>query len=219
MSTLRLSAVVCSYLNVMAIGALLLAAPASVAQQHADDHHHKAQPEHQHDHKHKHDQAPQQHQHEHDHEHDDFSSPGAHVHGQATLTIVLEGNEAMLALQSAAYNIVGFEHTPTTAEQRQEIAVALDVLRQGKWFAINSQAGCDLTDADANTDLTSSVATQHADFYANISLICQQPARFNELTVTLFNLVPSLERVSVQWVINGQQGATNLSLANNKVAF
>ncbi len=216
MSHLRFATVVYSGLNVIALGALLMAAPGSFAQQH--NHQHKEHSEDKLDvkqhHQHEHDQV-----HQHDHEHDDFSSPGAHVHGQATLTIVLEGNEAMLALQSAAYNIVGFEHAPTNAEQRQEIAVAMDVLRQGKWFSINPQAGCDLTDADANTDLTSPVASTHADFYANISLVCQQPARFNELTVSLFNLVPSLERMTVQWVINGQQGAANLTLANNKLAF
>lgn len=216
MAQCRLGSAVNSCLNMIAAGALLLAAPVSLAQPHDHKQPHQHATAHQHDHQHEHEH---EHEHEHDHDHDDFSSPGTHVHGAATLTLVLEGNEAMLALQSAAYNIVGFEHAPNNAEQRQEIAVALDVLRQGKWFAINPQAGCDLTDADANTDLTAEVSSKHGDFYANISLICQQPARFNELTLTLFNLVPSLEKVTVQWVINGQQGASELSLANNKVTF
>jgi hypothetical protein len=195
MSLFRLTTLAYYCANVLVVGGLLLASPTLIA-------HQKDQP----------------HQHEHEHD-DDFTSPGTHVHGLATLTIVLEGNEAMVALQSAAYNIVGFEHAPNNNEQHQEIAAALEILREGNWFTINPEAGCELSEADANTDLTAKVSSKHADFYANISLICQQPARFNELTVGLFNLVPSLEKITVQWVINGQQGATELSLAGNAVIF
>ena len=207
MSNFRLGTAVGCWLSALTVGALLLTPQLALAQQHE---HQQAE----HDHKHDHD-----HKHEHKHEHDEFNSPGTHVHGEAMLTLVLEGNEAMVALQSAAYNIVGFEHAPKTSEQRQEIATALDVLRQGKWFAINPQAGCDVAQSDANTDLTAKVNSKHGDFYANISLVCQQPARLNEMTVSLFNLVPSVEKITVQWVINGQQGATELSLANNTVTF
>lgn len=202
MAFLRFSAATRCWLQVITLGAALVATPMALAQQTG------ATDEHQHDHKHGH-----------EHGEDDFGSPGTHVHGQATLTIVVEGNEAMVALQSAAYNIVGFEHAPNNAEQRQEINAALDILRQGNWFSINPQAGCDVGEADANTDLTAKVSSKHSDFYANISLVCQQPARFNELTVSLFNLVPTLETISVQWVINGQQGATDLSLAKSSVSF
>tara|TARA_R110002126_G_scaffold16527_31_gene66113 strand:+ start:8119 stop:8736 length:618 start_codon:yes stop_codon:yes gene_type:complete len=184
---------------------LVLSSPYAVAHSKTSSHHHQDQ--------HTADE------HEHEHEHDEFSSPGTHVHGLAGLTLVLEGNELMLALQSAAYNIVGFEHSPKNAEQRQEINAALEVLRQGTWFSINSQAGCDVTEGDANTDLVADVSSAHGDFYANISLLCQQPARFDTLTVNLFNLVPSLEKISVQWVINGRQGAAELSLTNNSISF
>ncbi|MAD75270.1 MAG: hypothetical protein CML20_10850 [Rheinheimera sp.] len=202
MAFLRFSAATRCWLQVITLGAALVATPMALAQQTG------ATDEYQHDHKHGH-----------EHGEDDFGSPGTHVHGQATLTIVVEGNEAMVALQSAAYNIVGFEHAPNNAEQRQEINAALDILRQGNWFSINPQAGCDVGEADANTDLTAKVSSKHSDFYVNISLVCQQPARFNELTVSLFNLVPTLETISVQWVINGQQGATDLSLAKSSVSF
>ena len=205
MAFFRFNTATSCWLQAIALGGALLAPSLALAQPPNKQHDH--QQEHQHEHE-------QQHQHD-----DDFSSPGMHVHGQATLTIVVEGNEAMVALQSAAYNIVGFEHAPNNAEQRQEIAAALDILRQGNWFSVNPQAGCDVGDADANTDLTAEVSSKHSDFYANISLICQQPARFNELTVGLFKLVPTVETISVQWVINGQQGATELSLVNNTVSF
>jgi hypothetical protein len=200
MANFRFSTAVSRWFGIMAIGALL-SAPLTTMAQHDNPHQHAEHEPHSVD------------------DNDDFSSPGTHVHGQATLTMVLEGNEAMLQLQSAAHDIVGFEHAPNNAEQRQKVAAALEVLRQGKWFAINAQAGCELSEVDADSDLTSQLASEHVDFYANVSLICQQPSRLNELTVTLFNMAPSLEGVAVQWVINGQQGAADLNSASNRVNF
>lgn len=181
-------------------------------------------PAHQHEHAHdketaKRDGHTHDHEHHHEHDSDDFTQLGAHVHGAASLTLVLEGNELQLALQSAAFNIVGFEQAPTTAEQKQEVALALDNLAQGSWFTLNSDANCEIQGGDANTDLTEPGYSGHGDFYANISLLCQRPALLQHIELGLFTLTPSLEKIAVQWVINGQQGAGSATLNNNKVQF
>lgn len=174
-------------------------------------------------HSHQHDSAKSEsHPHQHDHQHDhvgDFTQLGAHVHGVATLTMVLEGNELQLALQSAAYNIVGFEHAPSTAEQKQEVALALDNLSQGAWFTLNREANCEIQSGESNTDLTASGYTGHGDFYANISLLCQRPAMLQQVDLGLFSLTPALEKIDVQWVINGQQGAATATLSNSAIRF
>jgi len=145
-------------------------------------------------------------------------SLGAHVHGQALLTLVLEGNELLLAFQSAAQSVVGFEHKPASLEQKQEVAAAIAVFKQADWFAINADANCELTSADASTDLTELHASKgHADFYASYQLLCQRPARLNELQLSIFNLLPALQNLEVQWVINGAQGATKTTLSNSTV--
>uniref|UniRef100_A0A486XJ97 Predicted zinc-binding protein n=1 Tax=Rheinheimera sp. BAL341 TaxID=1708203 RepID=A0A486XJ97_9GAMM len=161
------------------------------------------------------------HNHEHDHEHDDDAMAfGAHVHGHAILTLVLEGNEMQLAFQSAAQSVVGFEHKPRTPEQQQEVAAAIAVFNQGDWFSVNADANCELTLAEASTDLTELQANSgHADFYANYQMLCQRPASLSELQLNLFQLLPALQHMDVQWVINGQQGATKTSLANSTVRF
>jgi len=172
-----------------------------------------------HDHEHAHDEA-HEHDHKHDHDHDDdFTQLGAHVHGAATLTLVLEGNELQLALQSAAYNIVGFEHAPKSSEQKQEVALALDNLAQGNWFTLSTEANCEIQTSDANTDLTEPGYTGHGDFYANISLLCQRPALLQQLELSLFSLTPALEKVDVQWVLNGQQGAASTTLSSGPLRF
>ena len=159
--------------------------------------------------------------HNHDHEHDDDAMAfGAHVHGHAILTLVLEGNEMQLAFQSAAQSVVGFEHKPRTPEQQQEVAAAIAVFNQGDWFSVNADANCELTLAEASTDLTELQANSgHADFYANYQMLCQRPASLSELQLNLFQLLPALQQMDVQWVINGQQGATKTSLANSTVRF
>ncbi|GHG73937.1 hypothetical protein GCM10010919_27220 [Alishewanella longhuensis] len=203
------------------VAAHTVADSSSPAQQHKHQH-----DKHQHDKhtdEHKHAQAePHTHHHNHEHEHDhdsDFTQLGAHVHGAATLTLVLEGNELQLALQSAAYNIVGFEHAPSSTEQKQEVALALDNLAQGAWFALNREASCEIQGGDANTDLTEPGYSGHGDFYANISLLCQRPAMLQQLDLGLFSLTPALEKIAVQWVLNGKQGAAAATLSNSAIRF
>lgn len=150
-------------------------------------------------------------------QHDEAVS-GPHVHGQAQLTIVLEGNEMQLAFESAAHSIVGFEHKPVNSEQNQEVAAAIAVFKQAQWFSFNSDANCELAAADASTDLTELHASAgHADFYANYQLLCQRPARLSELQLSIFNLIPMLQQVDVQWVLNGRQGAATATLANSSL--
>ncbi|MDP4944792.1 MAG: DUF2796 domain-containing protein [Alishewanella sp.] len=156
---------------------------------------------------------------EHSHEADDFTQLGTHVHGVASLTLILEGNELQLALQAAAATIVGFEHAPRTAEQKQELTLALDILSQGQWLNLSKDANCEIQGSDASTDLTERTYSGHGDFYANISFLCQRPALLQQLDVSLFNLLPSLQTMDVQWVLNGQQGAAKATLGNSQVRF
>lgn len=171
-----------------------------------------------------HEQSTTEHKHDHQHvadEHDDeLVSLGAHVHGHAVLTLVLEGNEMQLAFQSAAQSVVGFEHKPSTAEQKQEVAAAIEVFNQGEWFSFNNDANCELAMAEASTDLTELQANEgHADFYANYQLLCQRPARLNELNLRIFELLPALQHMDIQWIINGQQGASQAALSSSTVRF
>lgn len=169
--------------------------------------------------------AGQQHQNEHQHQHDDehqdgFDALGAHTHGHGVLTVVLEGNEMQLAFESAAYSIVGFEHKPVSTEQQQEVAAAIEVFNQGQWFRFNAEASCELAQADASSDLTEPHANEgHADFYANYQLLCQSPARLTSVALDIFKLVPALEQVDVQWIINGQQGAAKATLSNSLITL
>jgi hypothetical protein len=157
---------------------------------------------------------------EHDEHDSEISAFGAHVHGQALLTVVLEGNEMQLAFQSAAQSVVGFEHKPQTSEEKQEVAAAIAIFETAQWFNVNTDANCERASADASTDLNQPHAKEgHAEFYANYQLLCQRPARLTELQLGIFNLLPALEQIDVQWIINGQQGKAKAVLGSSTVRF
>ena len=87
----------------------------------------------------------------------DVDTPGvrsveAHVHGDAELGIVLEGNRVTVELESPLYNVLGFESAPGTDEQREAVRVAEVRLRDpGSLFTFDARANCvpQIVDEDA----------------------------------------------------------------------
>jgi len=89
-------------------------------------------------------------QHDHDHDHDEFRQHGAHVHGVGQLDVVLDGAYVLMDLTLPGADVVGFEHQPTTPEDEQAVAAALEQLRAaGELFLFPEAAECRLDGADA----------------------------------------------------------------------
>ncbi len=141
-----------------------------------------------------------------EHQHEEH---GSHTHGQAVLTFVLEGNEAELAFATPTVNIVGFEHQAKDEAQRQLVQKMIADFTNANWFSFDEQANCTVTGTDISSDLTAERTTQpqHADLNANYTLVCQNPARLQALTLDLATIAAGVEKVSVQWIVNGEQGA------------
>lgn len=138
---------------------------------------------------------------------------GSHSHGQAVLTFVLEGNEAELAFATPTVNIVGFEHQTKNDAERQLVEKMLADFTQAGWFSFSPAANCVVSGTDISSDLTAQRVTtpQHADLNANYTLVCQNPARLQQLSLDLASIAAGVEKVSVQWIINGEQGAADWS--------
>ena len=67
----------------------------------------------------------------------------AHVHGKASLNLVLDGQSLFIEFESPAYNLVGFEHEPKDQIQQKEVQDTLSLLsRPRKVFGFSAQAGC-----------------------------------------------------------------------------
>ena len=84
----------------------------------------------------------------------------AHEHGAATLDAVIDGSTLFLEFESPWANLVGFEHEPSTDEQRAAVDEALGQLeRAGELFALR---GGDCTVAQASVSSTMGEA-EHRD--------------------------------------------------------
>ena len=66
----------------------------------------------------------------------------AHVHGEATGSLAVDGSTVSVQLALPGHNVVGFEHPPRTDAQQQRFDQAMNVLQQGEWLRFNPAAGC-----------------------------------------------------------------------------
>ena len=139
---------------------------------------------------------------------EEMTTHGSHVHGEAQLTFVLDGNEAELALVTAAGNILGFEHSATTPEELQQQKTQLDMLQSGRWFSADAAANCTIAGQEVRTEPDDQ---GHADVYANIQLLCQAPLKLQNLQFSLFELASGLTTIKAQYLIDGVAGAQELS--------
>ena len=97
----------------------------------------------------------QHHAHEQRHHH-------AHEHGVSKLKIAIDGPVLEIRLESPGMDIVGFEHAPSTDEDKQAIAKAEEILTAGaSLFALSANARCTLLDADVDHPSLSSKPDRH----------------------------------------------------------
>jgi hypothetical protein len=80
-------------------------------------------------------------------------SPKAHEHGIANLSIAIEGQKALVALEAPGDGIFGFESAPKTEKQKKTVAEAMKTLReQGtELFVFPKELDCKVSEVDVET--------------------------------------------------------------------
>jgi hypothetical protein len=158
-------------------------------------------------------------------------SPGAHVHGLSTLTIAIEAGAVEIELTSPAIDLVGFEHTARTEQERERVKAAASRLAQPETLFSLSEAGCqhlettiDLADIIHDDKLIEGQAHSHhdhshTDIVANYKYHCQDPTLLSSMTVALFAVFPGIEKIDVVWIKATQQGAATLSANHRTIKF
>ncbi|MCB1995131.1 MAG: DUF2796 domain-containing protein [Rhodoferax sp.] len=127
----------------------------------------------------------------------------AHVHGQAQLEVVLDGAELQITLSAPLDSLVGFEHAPRTAAQRQTAEAALRSLADpAQLFSLPPAAGCTLQDksVDAPTLQAAPGAAksgEHADLDATWRFGCSAPAQLDRVKLSLFERFAPMKRLTV----------------------
>ncbi len=175
--------------------------------------------------------AAEVHQHAHDHAEDLMQMHGSHVHGEVVVNMVLEGERLDVEMISPAMNITGYEHAPSTEQERQALAEAIDKLGvASNLLTLPAAAGCEPGDSTVETSLTKEHADHdhkhtgeheedHAEFHVTHAFRCEKPGAIDSVTLTLLSDFPGVEKARLQWIHGQLQGAAVLEPVNPVVRF
>jgi ribosomal protein S11 len=152
----------------------------------------------------------------------------AHVHGVAKVDVVVDGGQLVIELSSPLDSIVGFEHRPRTAAQRQAAEAAIARLKDGATlWRPDAAAQCTLAEATLQADALKPEETPpakpaktgpggakepeaHADLDARYVFRCTAPNQLAALEHGLFTAFKGMQRIEVQ--VAGPQGQSRATL-------
>lgn len=177
---------------------------------------HEQEDDHDHEHGDEHEDEDEHEEHEED---DDHREHGAHEHGVATLTIAWSGNKLAIDLETPAYNVVGFEYTPTSEGEKALLDESVAALQAGYLLQLSPEAECTVTSAIVQTELSESGHEEegeeketHSDIDIAYDVQCQNPDDLKSLDASaLFARFPNFESLQVQWISDTQQSAKKLT--------
>ena len=159
---------------------------------------------------------------------------GAHVHGEAHLTLAMMENELHIEIESPAANLVGFEHAPQNPEEKQALDTVAQQLAGADQFLRFDGAECRLQKVDvaapySDSDHTELVShgehaggagdeqSEHTSFRVSYRFCCVNLARLESVYISLFASFPDIHEIKAQWLVPGQQGAATLTAQDNEL--
>jgi hypothetical protein len=148
---------------------------------------------------------------------EEFEQHHAHEHGKVTLNVAVDAGALLVALDAPAVNVVGFEHTPRTPQERAAARHASEFIRSGhSLIGAPPGAGCRFVSAEfaepkwegdsEPTEAEHGKTEEHADYEARFKYRCDHPeelawfepwliAKLLNVTETRINLItPSGQR-------------------------
>lgn len=135
---------------------------------------------------------------------------GPHVHGITTLDIALDQQTLQISLNTPGTNMVGFEHPPHDAHEKQQLEAVLAALHAPDgWLRPAAAADCRLLDAHVEPhgfdDAPSSTAHEHADIDARYDYRCDEPDALDHIDVHLTDRYPATHQVIANLVLPQRQ--------------
>ncbi len=171
-------------------------------------------------HEEKHEHAAHQHEEKHEHaahQHEEKYEHAAHQHGRAKLTIAWSNKELAIDLQTPAYNILGFEYAPSTAEEKKKVIECIETLKTEGLIEPLAEAKCAIIAADVQTGFgaenkSEEEKTNHSDFDVFYTVKCQNPDALKTIDASgLFAAFSNLTTLQVQWISDRGQSAQTLT--------
>ena len=152
---------------------------------------------------------------------DEHRELGPHVHGHGTLNIAIEDKRVSMELEVPGMDIVGFEHAPSTDDQKAAVEKATARLEKPLGvFSLPASAGCtvaeakvsveaehhhdgDDDDADHKDGAKDDGHDEHAghnQFHVNYALDCTNPNELKTINFDYFTLFAGAHDLAVNVV-------------------
>lgn len=143
---------------------------------------------------------------------------GAHVHGESTLNIAIEGKKVSMELHAPGMDMVGFEHAPATPSQKSAHAKAVASLAAPlALFKLSPKAGCSVVQASVKVvaeeeeehaegekaaagkeaEAHEDEEGHHNEFEATYELACTDTTALDEIGFPFFKTFPKADQVDV----------------------
>ncbi len=140
----------------------------------------------------------------------------AHVHGVARLQLVTDGPRVSLAFNAPAADLLGFEHTAETDEQKGAVEIARRALGDPiALFGLPGSLGCAPSRSDVHFtadepddhdhDQDHDHGEGHAEFVAEYELTCSTPVALPlTLETSFFDVFPLAGTLSIEALVAGR---------------
>lgn len=131
-----------------------------------------------------------------------------HSHGEGVLFVVHDQDKWQVKFILPAGDILGFEHQPETAEQKQTIKQTLAQLANSQQL-VTFNGECKLTQANFENPFEHHTHHAHQDLEVEYSFSCDKPV--SKVTVTLFAWAEAISVIEAQWITEQAQGIAELT--------
>ena len=150
----------------------------------------------------------------------------SHVHGGAKLNIAADDQQLFIEFESPWVNLVGFEHEPSTDEQRAAVADAIQHLEKADGLFVFTGVECVLAESTVESSMEGEAhegeahegeahdeqeGESHSAVVASYVFDCVDMGKLDTLTVGLFEAWPGIDDIDVQLV--GPTGQSAVELA------
>ena len=151
---------------------------------------------------------------------------GPHVHGHGTLNIAIENKRVSMELEVPGMDIVGFEHSAESKEQKTAVKKAEALLAKPlSLFKPPKSAACHVAEAKVSIDAKHEVGEEHQDaqsteesgehaseehgghneFHASYALDCDKPDKLTSLEFDYFRSFSGAHDLTVNVVTDKAQ--------------
>lgn len=143
----------------------------------------------------------------------------SHVHGGSTLNMATDNNELIIEFDSPWMNLVGFEHRPSTDEQRASVEEAVKRLQRGNELFGFAGTRCDMTDVvvDNSMDSDHDDHEEHSAVTVSYVFECAEIQKLESVDVGLFSVWPGIDDIDVQLAGPKSQSAMELDPENRQI--